>query len=217
MRAKSNRNGNEKHMAKMGTTCPLKYLCSLLSQDMLPRAGEAVPHGDLRGPCLLPWLAGKRAVTERRDFPHQPSAPLWEKAGCGSISQILKQFTVRPDLGLGCFPLVTWHGGDWGRAHVRKRSELHVCHGAWRLRRGCFDRHHHSCFELLWEFYASDSVTFQGKVQIFGTGFFFFFKKDTCWSNGTTGKLLPPLSQTLPSAVAVRGFLRECMLLGEWF
>lgn len=49
MRAKSNQNGNEKHMAKMGTTCPLKYLCSLLSQDTLPRAGEAVPHEGVWG------------------------------------------------------------------------------------------------------------------------------------------------------------------------
>lgn len=120
-------------------------------------------------------------MTESRDFPHQSSAPLWERLDAGAVSQILKLFIVRPGLGLGYFLLVTWHGGDWGRTH----GEPGVCAEAAVAV---------STVAVL-NFSESSTpvilVTFQGKVQTFGTVFFFsflfFFKKTRADRNEQLG------------------------------
>lgn len=84
MRAKSNQNGNEKQMAKMGTTCPLKYLCSLLSQDTLPRAGEAVPHEGVREPLSPSLISRKGGCDGELGFPTSTVCSVMGKAGCRS-------------------------------------------------------------------------------------------------------------------------------------
>lgn len=91
MGAKSNQNGNEKHMAGMEAACSVKHLCTLLCLDKLQRAAEAALH---QHPSALSLsLTGKGPVMGKSAsyinfLPHDR-----ERLDAGAVSQILKQIS----------------------------------------------------------------------------------------------------------------------------